>query len=66
MAKKHEKHIEIKETKLEDIKSRNEVVSKKFQTVIDKKETKEYENIKNYLANEKKRIKKIEKRNKNL
>jgi hypothetical protein len=66
LAKKHEKHIEIKETKLEDIKSRNEVVSKKFQTVIDKKETKEYENIKNYLANEKKRIKKIEKRNKNL
>lgn len=30
LAKKHEKQIELKETKLEDIKSRNEAANKRF------------------------------------
>ena len=33
LAKKHEKQIELKETKLEDIKTRNEATNKRFKTV---------------------------------
>ncbi len=66
LAKKHEKLLELKDTKLEDIKSRNEAASKRLKTLSNQKESKEYETIRNFVTKEKKRIKQIERRNQNL
>lgn len=53
LAKKHEKLLELKDNKLEDIKSRNEAASKRFKTVSNQKESKEYETIRNFVTKEK-------------
>lgn len=66
LAKKHEKQIELKETKLEDIKSRNEAANKRNKTVSNIQDHKEYETMRNFVAKEKKRVKQIERRNQNL
>ena len=66
LAKKHEKQIELKETKLDDIKSRNEAANKRNKTVSNIQDHKEYETMRNFVAKEKKRVKQIERRNQNL